>query len=44
MKQITELRNSRILELLNENKISELCNSEILFSFKVPSYEKLTEN
>ena len=33
-----------MLELLNEDKISELRNSEILFSLKIPSYEKLTKN
>ena len=33
--------NSEILVLLNEDKISELRNQETLFSFKVPTYEKL---
>ena len=35
------LRNSGILVLLNKEKIPELHNSEILFSFKIPSYENL---
>ena len=26
--------------VINEDKISELCNSEFFFSFKIPSYEK----
>ena len=30
--------------LLNKDKISELLNSEILFSLKITSYEKLTKN
>ena len=30
--------------LLNKDKIFELRNSEILFSFKIPSYEKLIKN
>ena len=33
-----------ILELLNEDKISELGNSDILFSLKIPINEKLTKN
>ena len=40
---IPELLNAEILELLNEDKISELRNSKILFSLKIPSYEKLTK-
>ena len=35
----------KFLVLLNKDKISELGgNSEILFSLKIPSYEKLTKN
>ena len=33
--EIPEMRNSGILELLNENKISGLPNSEIIFSLKL---------
>ena len=32
-----------ILVLLNKEKISELHNSEVLFSVKILSYEKLTK-
>ena len=39
--KIPELRNSGILVLLSKDKISGLSNSEILFSSKIPSYEKL---
>ena len=35
---------SSILLLLNKDKIFELRNSEILFSLKIPSYEKLMKN
>ena len=37
---ISELCNSGILVLSNKDKIPELHNSEILFSLKIPSYEK----
>ena len=30
--------------LLNKDKISEVRNSEILFSLKIPSFEKLTRD
>ena len=33
-----------MLVLLNKDKIPELHNSKILFSLKIPSYEKLTKN
>ena len=39
--KIPELCNSGVLVLLNKDKISELRNSEISFSLKIPSYEKL---
>ena len=42
--QIPELCNSGILLLLNKDKIFELHNLEILFSLKIPSYEKLMKN
>ena len=35
---------SGILLLLNKDKIFELLNSKILFSLKIPSYEKLMKN
>ena len=35
---------SSILLLLNKDKIFELSNSEILFSLKILSYEKLMKN
>ena len=35
---------SGILLLLNKDKIFELRNSKILFSLKIPSYEKLMKN
>ena len=36
--------NSGILVLLNKDKISELRNSEIWFSLKIPSHEELMKN
>ena len=36
--------NSGILVLLNNDKISELRNSEIWFSLKILSYKKLMKN
>ena len=41
---IPELYNSGILVSFNKDKISELCNSEIWFSLKILSYEKLMKN
>ena len=41
---IPELRNSGNLLLLNKDKIFELRKSEVLFSLKIPSYEKLMKN
>ena len=37
--RVPELRNFRVIKL-NEDKISESPNSEILFLLKIPSYEK----
>ena len=36
--------NSEILLLLNKDKTSELRNSEVLFSLKIQSCEKLMKN
>ena len=38
------LNETSVLVLLNNDKISELRNSEIWFSLKIPSYEKLMKN
>ena len=38
------LRNTGILVLSNKEGIPELHNSEILFSVKISSYEKLKKN
>ena len=35
---------SGVLVLLNDYKVFELRNSEILFSLKIPSIEKSTKN
>ena len=38
------LRKTGILVLSNKEEIPELHNSEMLFSVKISSYEKLTKN
>ena len=42
--EIPGLCNSEMLLLLNKDKIFRLRSSEILFSLKIPSYEKLMKN
>ena len=39
--KIPQLHNYGILELLRKDKTSQLCDSEILSSVKIPSYENL---